>query len=180
MPLAILVIASATLATVVGVATAQDRATDNELFAAYCQGVMEKWQVPSKPMPCKPGERPEECLAKAAKPKFEATEYAARLVRLSLYLKARGYKSGRSALAREAVSVARSAGLSDGAECSSDGFDPMTEASGITSRACEPECRSSGYGSDACRKCYKELGPRPGFSCRLVWRCNDDLSRLPY
>ncbi len=177
-PLAVVSVALVTLVRV-GVAAAQDRATDTEIFAAYCQGVMEKWQTPPRTS-CPQPELRAFCAAIISKEKTEAAQYASQSVRLGQYLKGQGYDAGRSLVAREAVSAARNVGLSDGAECSSDGSLPMSESA---AEYCKPKCGAAGDAADTseqCNKCRNDLSPRPPFSCRLAQRCNDDVSRLPY
>lgn len=137
----------------------QDRATDTELFAAYCQGVAEQWSRP--PQAAEPNRLLEERLSK---------EQAERVHRLNAYLSYR--LSGRSAEVRAAADQARQYGIHDARRCGGPNVRPV--AKGVH-ESCASKC--SDLQSGECTSCFKEAGEAA--ECRMADRCLGS-SLLPY
>jgi hypothetical protein len=142
-----------------GPAVGQDRATDAELFAAYCQGVAEQWSHP--PQAAEPYRLLEERLSK---------EQAERARRLDSYLLYR--LAGRSADVRAAAEKARQYGLLDAKRCGGPNIRPI--ATGIR-ESCASKCGD--LRSPECSSCFKEAGEAA--ECRMADRCLGS-TLLPY
>jgi hypothetical protein len=173
-----------------GAAAAADTASDGEVFAAYCLGVVEKWRMASPPA-CPEPNNAALCAALEARAAAEAGRYEARAQRLNRYLRAQGFdyvmgqgfrpagQARRTPTAYEAITVAHGYGAADGAECASDGTEPEP-TSPIARDFCAPKCGPAGRESEECATCMAEIAPQPAVTCRLAQRCNEELSRLPY
>src|SRR5262249_29989431 len=137
----------------------QDRATDTELFAAYCQGVAEQWSQSAQA--AEPYRLLEERLS---------NEQAERVHRLNVYLSYR--LSGRSADGGTAADQVRQYGIHDAKRCG--GVTGRPAAKGVH-ESCASKC--SDLQSAECRSCFKEAG-EPA-ECRMADRCLGS-TLLPY
>jgi hypothetical protein len=140
-------------------ALGQDKATDVELFAAYCKGVAEQWSRP--PQAVEPYRLIEERLGK---------EQAERANRLDGYLMYR--LAGRSADVLAATEKAREHGILDAKRCGGPNIRPI--AMGVF-ESCAPKCGD--LRSPECSSCFKEAGEAA--ECRLADRCLGS-TLLPY
>jgi hypothetical protein len=153
-----------------------DLASDNEMFAGYCQGLLEKWQAP-RPVSCA-GADEAMCRGMKARAEADAAQFRALGLRLGRYLEARGYEGGRSPAASRAVATARQVGRDDGAICPSDGLpEPTAEIEAACSSRCQPPSGSND--SEACVACRTGVTPLRSFPCGQSQRCLD-VTSLPF
>lgn len=166
------------LLSVVGAAAQIDVASDNELYAGYCSGVLEKWRSVKSP-DCT-GADAAICRALTSRTESDAAQFSGLAARFERYLKGKGYGKVRSALAEEALAASWATGQADGTTCNADGLgDSSTKAAVET--ACSSRCSppSGSAESDACYKCRGDVTPREPFGCLQAQRCLD-VTFLPF
>jgi hypothetical protein len=143
-----------------GNAAAQNVPTDNELFAAYCLGVVRTWEVELK---CRPGD----ALCEGSDSVRQAgLDNAERSRRLSQYLMSKGYGSGTRGMTAGAAGLAAAeAGKRDANSC--EPWVALERCAGV----CFDQARST--------QCTTCLEANQSEICRRAYRCRD-LSFLPF